>query len=534
MGEKMSGLQKLKPGNWLLMNVLVTKFLAASLAGVSAFLLGSSALAQAGKLPPDPRYSAAADPNWLQGDYLESLRMMGAAQLIHTYNGSGTAIVQFENEVARIDARFGSVQQPGESVFGTCTHVAAATTGRTDATGWVPGGSNCKVAWVMCFAGMRLTDLVSGSPPLTQLERRQTNCSTADPDRAHVTYAATALATVAPGSKIIAIKIEQNSAYAFKKAVEWLLHPSSDSAWYLANGYTQEEAVYYANTFGGRSPAAAWNVVATTASISPLVSPTVASAFSVTCKATPNPDSKIPAPYEYVRDWSAQYQKAKWVLNFERFLGGLGVDAEDAYEANFRAAYVYFEPYISILRDNGVMPFFPSGNILLADTATGSTKAFVTPNGITYPACVGGAFAVSGAKPDYAQYAGNLGAYRRYIGTNSHPTMTDFVVAATGTSSHATPVAAAAVAVLKSSNLAANADVSTIERYLKLGAVRSDLPEIPAGLTCRAERADSSLPFPGGAPHFAHPSLDCPDKEYTLPVLHLGKSIELAVADEAP
>lgn len=513
------------------MNNVVTKFLLASLAGVMPFLTASFALAQDGDLPVDPRYSPAADPDWLRGDYLESLRMMGAARLLLSYNGSGTAIVQFENEAARIDARFGSIQKPGESVFGACTHVAAATTGHTDVTGWAPGGSNCKIAWVMCFAGMRLNDLLGDSPPLTQLERRQTTCSTAGPDRAHVTYAATALATVAPGAKIIAIKIEQNSAYAFKRAVEWLLHPSSDRAWYLANGYTQEEALYYANTFGGRSPAAAWNVVATTASISPLVSPTVASAFSVTCKASPNPDSRIPAPNEYVRDWSAQYQKPLWMLNFDRFYGRLKVDAEEAYEANLVFSYVYFEPYIAMLRDNGIMPFFPAGNILLADTATGSAKKFVTPNGITFPACVEGAFAVSGAKPDYAQYAGDLAAYRRYIGTNSHPTMTDFVVAATGASSHDTPVAAAAVAVLKSANLAANADVSTIESYLRQGAVRSGLPEIPAGLTCRAERADSSLPFPGGAPHFAHASLDCPDKEYKLPVLHLGKSIELAVAD---
>ena len=147
------------------MNSLTTKSLLACCAGVVSLLLSSSGVAQAEESSSDPRYSPATDPDWLQEDYLESLDMMGAARLINTYSGSGTAIVQFENITTQLDARFGSRQAPGDLVFGRCTHITAATAGHSDATGWAPGGNSCKIAWVMCFAGMKRTDF-GGWPTL--------------------------------------------------------------------------------------------------------------------------------------------------------------------------------------------------------------------------------------------------------------------------------------------------------------------------------------------------------------------------------
>ena len=103
--------------------------------------------------------------------------------------------------------------------------------------------------------------------------------------------------------------------------------------------------------------------------------------------------------------------------------------------------------------------------------------------------------------------------------------MTDFLAPA-GATSYSTPVVAASVAVLKSYNLAPDADVETIVGYLK----QSTLPEARSGFSCDVPNPTvPPAPFPSGA----HPSLDCSGTpSYTLPVLHLGAAINSAIADK--
>lgn len=499
-------------------------------------------------LPQEQEYDGYSDVNWHvdrpqagKESYLKGLDTMGAADLVSTYNGSGTAIVQFEYGVAFIDARLGSKDMPGKFVFGNCERVSAANTGRSDATGWAPGGNDCKIAWVMCFEGMPNSSLTDGAPARTQLERRNTACAATETsetkDRAHATNVAAGLATVASGAKIIAI--QTNTSYAFKRAVEWLLHPSSDTAWYLVNDYTLEEAAYYAKTFGGLSPAKYWNVVATNASINVLayedadVNQTISAAFSSVCKATPNPDVSSLAPYEYVRDWQKQYLYRSLLLEVQTEivdLYNLQMQADEIVQAVFDVTVEYYEPYIAMLRDHGIIPFFAASNNLAWDAA--ARKGFVTPNGIGFPACLPGSVAVSGARSDYhlARYQDDPASRRRYISSNAHSTMTDYVVPAMSATSYSTPVAAAAVAVLKSVNLAPNADIEMIAGYLNQGALLSDLPEISAEISCHPA-AVYALPFPGGFPFFADASLDCMAESYTLPVMHLGNAIQLAAQD---
>jgi len=510
--------------------------LALCLTSVLPFLFSSIALAQ------EQQYDGYSDVNWYvdrtqtgKDSYLKGLDTMGATDLVNTYTGSGTGIVQFEYGVAFIDARLGSKDMPGEFVFGNCRGVSAGQTGRSDATGWAPGGSDCKIAWVMCFEGMPETSLVDGVPAKTQLERRNTACAATETSetrhRAHATNVAAGLATVASGAKIIAI--QTNTSYAFKRAVEWLLHPSSDAAWYMANEYTQDEATYYAKTFGGLSPAKFWNIVATNASINVLgyedinLNQTISAAFSGVCSANPNPDLGSLVSAHYVRDWQMQYQYRSLLLEAQTEIVDvyeLEMAADEIVQAVFDVTVEYYESSIAMLRDSGIIPFFAASNSLLWDTE--AKKGFVTPNGIGFPACLPGSVAVSGARSDYhlAQYQDNLASRRRYISSNAHPTMTDFVVPAMSATSYSTPIGAAAVAVLKSANLASYADIETVLGYLKQGELLSDLPEISAESSCHAD-AVYSLPFPGGFPFFADASLDCMAEPYTLPVMHLGEAI---------
>jgi hypothetical protein len=128
---------------------------------------------------------------------------------------------------------------------------------------------------------------------------------------------------------------------------------------------------------------------------------------------------------------------------------------------------------------------------------------------------------VSGIPANYSAKAPGRGNY--YIGTNASPTMTDFLVPA-GASSFASPVIAAAAAVLKSDNLDPDATIDEVIAYLQ----ETELPEGPSNRSCRhltEEVYFSSAAFPAEA----HPSLGCTaEPYYTLPVFHLGAAISKA------
>jgi hypothetical protein len=448
--------------------------------------------------------SIVSSDNWNLDGYIDAIDVMEAADLLEIYDGSGTAVVKFENKVVFLNAEFTdpTTKQPnGEMVFGDCMHISAPI-GGSDMRGWAPGG-DCKVAWVMCF------EVPQGSDANDPMRGVRAPCTVEDPDRYHSTSVGNGLASVSPGAKIIAIKIKNNMGEAFKHAVDWLLQPSSDYDWYLANGYTPDEASYYNDTFNGLSPAEFWNVVATSASISTIIAsfdnPLMLGVFSRQCTFAPNPEPELgPDSHEYLLDWHAE---------------NIGYLPEI-----FMKAWGDYEPSIKRLKNNNIMPFFASDNFLWQDPNDHSHK-FVTPGGVAYPACLADSFAVSGV----ASFYNDITIYGRqhYIGSNAHPTMTDFVSPAGSATSLSTPVVAASAAVLKSSNLAPDADIDAIVNYLK----QSALPEASSGFSCENRNSETHPPAP--FPANAHPSLDCSGTPpYTLPVLHLGEAINSAIADQ--
>jgi len=442
--------------------------------------------------------------HWVQNDYAAALDTMGATELISSYTGEGTAVVHFEQWSPFLNAEFVDANDnpTGDLVFGHCDHIVTPP-GQTDYRGWVPGGEDCKVAWVMCFAAPSWDD-----DPTETLEDRHQYCAGSPVSGAanqtqvypeyHPTSVANGIATVAPGARIIAIQIQNGRSIPYKLAVEWLLHPSSDFDWYLANGYSDEEAIYYNQVFGGLSPAKYWNVVAVTVRIKPMRdSEGLLGVFSQPCSFAANPEPELGLAYdEYVLDWHTQYLENP--------------------EARFLRHWKYFDSHSQLLKDAGIMPFFNALNFLYVDS---EEETFVTPNGLGFPACLESNFSVSGIPANYMEKAEGWGNH--YIGTNSSPTMTDFLSPA-GAGSFATPVVAASVAVLKSNNLHPDATIAEVIAYLE----ETELPEGPSHYSCIDTENFDSAPFPAAA----HPSLDCAaEPDYTLPILHLGAAIGKAL-----
>jgi hypothetical protein len=311
--------------------------------------------------------------NWVQEDYETALATMGATTLVGTYTGAGTAVVLFEQSTPFLNAELVDADgnPTGEMVLGNCDN-SVTPPGHADYGGWAPGGPDCKVAWVMCFAQPSWND-----DPTGVLDDRHQYCGGSpytDWDNLfqvtsghHATTVANGIATVAPAAKIITIQIQGGFSVPYKLAVEWLTHPSSDFDWYLANGYTVDEAIYYNQVFGGLSPAKYWNVVATTGSLNGLYAGDgLLGVFSEPCSFGANPEPELGLAYhEYLLDWHTQYRASA--------------------QSEFLRSWKYFDSHSQLLKDAGILPFFAAHNELYRDAAG---QKFIIPNGVTFPACL--------------------------------------------------------------------------------------------------------------------------------------------------
>jgi hypothetical protein len=255
--------------------------------------------------------------------------------------------------------------------------------------------------------------------------------------------------------------------------------------------------------FDGKTPAEYWNLVAANFSD---VSGSLAfglatypggrktALFSESCAVSnPQPDA-VRRPEKYVSDWLAIHNpRAK-------------IDSMADWGPSSRA-----------LRDAGVMPLFAALNVLFAQQVGDEPEQkYKSVNGIGFPACLPETFAVSGIVPDYPERTNKW----QYIGTNSHPFLTD-VVAPGGASSFSTALATGMVALLKSANLAPEAKIEELAGYL----ASSDKPPARAGWSCDMRATQTPLP-PG-----EHPSLGCDaldDPFYEKPVLDARAAVAAA------
>jgi hypothetical protein len=467
-------------------------------------------------------------------DYKNDLATMNVAGAHQNYTGEGTALVHMENKAIFWDAEYKpGVPLAGKPLFGGCDK----PDGANDQRGWSPedvAGSEegCKVVWVMCFR----------SGPVYPTRR---SCAIKSADRYHATNVAQGLSLVAPGAKIISIQINSTSGRAYQLAAEWLTTPSSDEAWYLAHAFTEAEANFYNTHFGGASPAEFWNIVAINGAYNhsggkvgldangnydfnnsdetPWVEGKIKSTFSESCDAS-NPDRKKGLrPDKYIDDW--------WLLHGAELAWGTG-------------AYEGYDLGSATLQTHGIMPFFAAGNWVwkkkqrnvAGEKELPDTK-FATQNGVGFPACLSETFAVSSVGGTYDNGRTNRW---KYVGSNVHPQLTDFV-APGGATSFSTPMVAGAVAVLRSNNLTPKASIDDIKRYL--GAIRTDGAgeinnEVEVGFSC-----DPDVKMPEGIDIFPlgeHSSLNCNNGDpvpepyaspYTKTVIDLGAAVELAVQD---
>jgi hypothetical protein len=462
-----------------------------------------------------------------KGFRIGALTAINAGEATSAYTGTGTAVVQFEPANLELSAYYSDSE---ERVFGDCgapavrnqlvknlkqllegaeKKIAVKTLLDYDRTGWVPTGSECKVAWVMHAGGCSW-----GSCGRLKMRR-------------HPTSVARGILAVAPDTKIISIALQSLNGNEYKHAVEWLTTPPAKldelNAYYSGLNHYYDDATrkeYYESIFGDKSPAEHWNIVAANASLTsgssggmrvpvaarnPNAKAFVHAAFSEPCELS-NPGTSEAAPQKYLDDWWAAH----------------GVPEKRL------ASYRHWDTHSALLKASSIIPLFASGNFLTEEKQTDTGKwleIFVSQTGVEFPACLSETLAVSAVNNEYDKLPVNN--RQSYIGTNAHPTLTDFV-APGGATSFSTPLMSGAVAVIKSANLAPHASADEVIGFLQ----QSNKQPAPAGFSCSGARKPATDIFPPSE----HDSLNCqsPSEKYVPPyalkVLDLKAAVDAAQA----
>jgi hypothetical protein len=393
---------------------------------------------------------------WRTELYDNALVTMNAADVHEQYRGQGTTVVQIETTIPWVEA-IDSLS--GEPLFGDCGLPAGR---RNDHIGYAPTGADCKIKWVRCFGTSR---------------DGKTNCKfNPGPRQGHATVVAQGIVKAAPDANIVSLKLQGFNGPNYAAAVDWLLTPAAD--------------------FAGKSPAEYWNVVAVNVSWGMLaVSPPelpgikIRGVFSEYCELENPEPAKGPRPEKYVDDWERTHGRQ---FRRERFTG--------------------LQSHSQKLLDAGIPVLFAANNFLsLRERPRDSNEKFVALNGVGFPACLRENFAVSGVNHNY-MYLRERPNRLRFISSNVHREMTTFVTPGGGAASLATPLASGAIAVLKSSGLAPDADIEQLIDWLRT----SDNLPAPAGFSCAPDQGH----FPPGEPD----AFRCPKEipAYYLPVLDLA------------
>jgi hypothetical protein len=486
--------------------------------------------------PPRPVNSFPSAP------YREhTLQAMGIDQLHPQFDGSGAAVVNIEPGLLYL----GATNINDEKVFGNCK----TESGADGSFGWSPremlenddgtysestASDRCKVAWVMCFAAPGYLETRAGKAAAGRQD-----CTIAN--TAHATTTAAGIATIAPGADIIAIDIGRNDindAKVYRLVIDWLLNPTDPAnavaqQWYDDNGFGAHKT-RYARIFRGQSPAEFWGIVSLSGSMTarnnanPL--------YSQVCSAEPNPGTADAT--KYILDWHRYVQGVEYSLgkrnpgewkNWRKQWPGQDGVFTDQAELDFEldewqpSLYRAYDTHSKKLRQAGIMPIFAAHNYI--------TKAplYRTPNGVSFPACLNSTYAVSGISARYQgfhrKYEGvktyhweDPNSRDHYVGSNAHPELTDMVVPAGPASSYGTPVAAAAVAVMRSAGYAQNATLATMEQLIAQSNYSA-----PVGETCKNVPGYTWGITSPDLPSWADPSLACEAvAPYRLPVLSLG------------
>ena len=403
---------------------------------------------------------------WRTKEAQAAMQTMRMDEVAADYRGQGTTVVHIETEIPWLDAaEFFS----GERLFGDCSLPRDRS---RDIDGYAPGGNSCRVKWTQCF----------GVNPFNQ-----SNCEfNLGPRQGHATAAVQGLAMAAPEADIITLKLLAFTDEFFAEAIDWLLSPSE--------------------AFDGQSPAEHFNVVAVTVGWTVILHYTqtdpkfgIIGVFNEPCEVH-NPNRGAGGnQLKYVSDWLVAHD-----VNTERF----------RYDAFATAA--------RRLREAGIVPLAGAMNYHARSKSRDEQgreveQKFVSPNGIAFPACLDSYLAVGGIAPNYQALQNRPSNRLRFMTTNAHPTLTD-VVAPGGASSFSVPLAAAAIARLKSSALLPQAGFEDIVRLLR---TTNNAPA-RAGFSCAPQTV-----FP---PETEPAELGCPAElpDWTLPVIDMDAAVQAA------